>query len=162
MKVALDTSAIIYLNDFRSFDEMLTVQEVVYEVRDKVSSMKLSSLNLKIVEPAKKFVDEVKNVAIETGDLEKLSKTDVNIIAVAKEYGYTVVSDDRNVQNVSEKLGIGYISVFSKKIDKLITWKKFCKNCKKVFEKGDVCSVCGSKLVRISEKSGKTAASRKL
>lgn len=155
MKVVLDTSAIIYLNDFRQFDELLTVQEVADEVKDKISSMKLSSMNLKIVEPAKKILNEIKATAKETGDLEKLSKTDIKVLAAAKENGCTIISDDYTIQNVAEKLGMDYISIFSKKIERLISWKRYCKSCKRFFENEKECPRCGSKLVRVSEKSAK-------
>jgi UPF0271 protein len=153
MRVVLDTSAFIYLNDFRSFDEILTVQEVVDEVKDKVSSMKLSSMKIKIVEPAKKVVDEIKSTAKKTGDLEKLSETDVKVLAAARENSCTIISDDRNIQNVAEKLSIVYMSVFNKKISRLIEWKKFCKACKKFYDDGEQCNVCGSKLTRVAKKS---------
>jgi UPF0271 protein len=152
MRVVLDTSAIIYLNDFRRFEEILTVQEVVGEVKDKISSIKLSGLELKVVEPSKKVLDEIKNVARESGDLEKLSDTDLKVLAAAKENESEIISDDRNIQNVAEKLGIKYVSVFNKKITKLITWKNYCKSCKKFFEK-KVCPICGSKLARVPEKA---------
>jgi len=153
MKVVLDTSAFIYLNDFRKFDEILTVQEVVDEVKDKVSSMKLSGLNFKIIEPSEKSVEEIKNIAKETGDLEKLSNTDVKVLAVAKENNCTIISDDRCVQNVAERLSIEYISVYNKKITNLITWKKYCRNCKRFYDKKVTCPVCGNDLVRTPSKS---------
>lgn len=149
MKVVLDTSAIIYLNDFRKFEEMLTVQDVIEEIKDKITSMKLAGLKLKIVEPKKESIEEIIKVARETGDLEKLSRTDIKILALAKENSCTIISDDYNVQNIAEKMGIKYISIFSKKITKLIKWKKFCKNCKKYFEEEKICSFCGGKLIRV-------------
>jgi UPF0271 protein len=157
MKVVLDTSAIIYLNDFRKFDEILTVQEVVEEVKDKVSSMKLSGLRFKVIEPSKTSINEIKKIAKETGDLEKLSNTDIKVLALAKEKNCTVISDDRNVQNIAEKLNIKYVSIYNEKITKLIVWKKFCRNCRKKYEKGNVCSVCGTDLVRIPESSREVA-----
>jgi endoribonuclease Nob1 len=157
MKVVLDTSAIIYLNDFRKFDEILTVQEVVEEVKDKVSSMKLSGLRFKVIEPSKTSIDEIKKIAKETGDLEKLSNTDIKVLALAKEKNCTVISDDRNVQNIAEKLNIKYVSIYNEKITKLIVWKKFCRNCRKKYEKGNVCSVCGAELIRIHETFRKLA-----
>ncbi len=60
MKVVLDTSAIIYLNDFRKFDEILTVQEVVDEVKDRITAMKLSGLSFKIFEPSTEAIEEIK------------------------------------------------------------------------------------------------------
>jgi UPF0271 protein len=150
MKVVLDTSAIIYLNDFRKFDEMFTVQDVIEEVKDNISSMKISSLNLKIVEPDRKFLKKIESSARETGDFEELSETDKKILAIALQENAMIVSDDRSVQNVAEKFGLKYISVFSEKIKKLVIWKKYCKNCKKFFET-DNCPVCGEKLIRKRE-----------
>lgn len=149
MRVVLDTSAIIYLNDFRKFGEIFTVYGVIEEVKDKITSMKLASFNSKILEPSVFVIKEIEKIAKETGDLEKLSKTDLKILALAKEKNCTIISDDRNIQNVAEKIGVKYISIFSKKITKLITWKKFCKSCKKYFNKGLACNVCGSKLARV-------------
>jgi UPF0271 protein len=148
MRVALDTSAIIYLNDFRKFKEIFTVQEVIEEVRDKISTMKLSCLSLNVVEPMQQSIKEIEKIARETGDLDKLSKTDIKLLALAKEKGLVIISDDRSIQNVAEKAGMKYFSVFSKEITKLIKWKKFCKSCKKFFENGEYCEICGNKLVR--------------
>lgn len=152
MRVLLDTSSLIYLSDFRKFDEILTVDSVIKEVKDRVTALKLASLKLKIIEPEKKTIKEIEDMARKTNDLEKLSKTDIEVLAAAKENDCTIISDDRNIQNVSEKIGIKYISIFSKKITKLITWKKYCKSCKKYFE-GRECLVCGEKLVRVPEAS---------
>jgi len=152
MRVVLDTSSLIYLNDFRKFDEILTVNSVIKEVKDKITALKLSSLKLKIIEPRKETIKNIEKIARKTGDLEKLSKTDVEVLAAAKENNCTILSDDRNIQNVAEKIGIGYISIFSEKITKLITWKKYCKNCEKYFE-GKDCPICGEKLLRVPERS---------
>jgi len=152
MKVVLDTSGLIYLNDFRNFEEIFTVPEVLEEVKDKITSLKLSSLKIKVVKPSEEIEKEIEKTAKETGDLEKLSKTDIKILALAKERKLTIISDDRSIQNVAEKLRIKYISVFSKKITKLIIWKKYCKNCKKFFE-GFYCPVCGGKLIKIAKKT---------
>jgi UPF0271 protein len=152
MRVVLDTSAIIYLSDFRKFDEMFTVDAVVREVKDKISEIKLSGLKLKIIEPKKETIEKIKKTAKETGDLEKLSETDLEVLAAAVETNSTIISDDRNVQNVAEKIGIECVSVFNKKITKLIIWKNYCKNCGKFFDE-KFCPFCGSELTRIPEKT---------
>lgn len=148
MKVVLDTSAIIYLNDFRMFDEIFTVSDVVDEVKDRINTLKLSGISLKIVDPDESYVKEIKKIAKETGDLEKLSKTDIKILALAKENTLTIVSDDYNIQNVAEKLGINYISLFNKKITKLVKWRKYCNSCGKSSDNTDTCPKCGTQLVR--------------
>ena len=156
MKAVLDTSAIIYLQDFRKFEEIFTTNSVVAEVKDRISSLKLPALNAKILEPDKKFVNEVKDVAKKTGDLEKLSATDIEVLALAKELNATLISDDRNVQNVAERIGIAYVSLFSKKIKELFVWGKFCPGCKKFLDnKFAQCPICGSDLKRIPRKKSK-------
>ncbi len=152
MKVVLDTSAFIYLSDFRGFDEILTVQRVVDEVKDMKTTMKMSGLRLKVVEPGKEAIKIIEQMARGTGDLEKMSRTDIEVLAAAKENECVIISDDRNVQNVAQKVGIKYVSISNKKITKLITWKNYCKNCKKSFD-ADMCPICGTKLSRIPKKS---------
>lgn len=148
MKVVLDTSAIIYLNDFRMFDEMFTVSDVVDEVKDRISALKLSGINLHIIDPTDSSVKEIKETAKKTGDLDKLSTTDIKIIALAKERMLTIISDDYNVQNVAERTGIKYVSLFNKKIINLVQWRKYCDNCGKFLENRDTCPKCGSQLIR--------------
>lgn len=152
-KVVLDTSALIYLNDFRRFGDILTVKEVVAEAKDRITAIKLSAIDARIIEPDEWVVKKIRTVAKETGDMEKLSKTDLKLIALARQYNATIVSDDRNVQNVAERMQIPYISIFSEKITKLITWKKYCENCKRYYTRGRVCSICGSKLKRVPVES---------
>ena len=153
MKVVLDTSALIYLNDFRNFEEIITVQEVVEEVKDKISEMKLKSLKLKAVEPSKNSLKKAEDAARKTGDFEKLSKTDLKVVSAAVENDAVIISDDRNVQNVAEELGLEYVSVFSKKISMKFTWKKVCSGCGYVSAEGEICPRCGLKMVRkVTEK----------
>jgi len=148
MKVVLDTSAIIYLNDFRMFDETFTVSDVIDEVKDRINTLKLSGINFKVVDPTESSIKEIKEIAKETGDLEKLSRTDIKILGLAKENGLTIISDDYNIQNVAEKIGINYVSLFSSKITKFIKWGKYCDNCKKFFENKSMCPKCGNQLTR--------------
>ena len=148
MKVVLDTSAIIYLNDFRMFDEIFTVSDVIDEVKDRINTLKLSGINFQVVDPTESSIKEIKKIARETGDLEKLSKTDIKILSLAKENRLDIVSDDYNIQNVAERIGIKYISLFSGKITKFTQWGKYCDNCKRFYEKGGTCTKCGSQLIR--------------
>jgi UPF0271 protein len=150
MRVVLDTSAIIYLQDFRKFEEIFIPTLVAEEVKDRLSAMKLEAMNAQTLEPEKKFLDEVKDIAKKTGDLEKLSRTDIQVLALAKELKATIISDDYNIQNVAKKLKIEFLPVFSKGIKELFFWKKYCPACKKYF-KSDLkeCPVCGTKLKRL-------------
>jgi len=149
VNVILDTSGIIYSYTF-DYEKIVTVHDVLNEVKDKISTAKLASLNINVVEPNKESIDNIRHVAKETGDLEKLSQTDIKLLAVAVETGYTIVSDDKNIQNVAEKLKLRYIPVLFKKIKELIIWRKLCKNCRKFFSINmKECPVCGSELKRV-------------
>jgi UPF0271 protein len=154
MRVLLDTSAVIYLSGFSGFDEILTVNSVLNEIKDRASRMKLAGISLKIVEPSRESLRKVEDAARETGDLENLSKTDLEVLAAADENKCAIISDDRGIQNVAEKIGIPYVSVFNKKISKMITWGKYCTACKR-YSKGERCQVCGGELKRIPKEQVK-------
>jgi UPF0271 protein len=125
---------------------------VVEEVKDRISKIKLEALNLRILEPDKRFLEEVKIIAKKTGDLEKLSRADIQVLALAKELKANIVSDDYNIQNVAKKLGIEFTPVFSKGIKKIFYWKKFCPNCKKYFNSDlKECVICGARLKRLAK-----------
>jgi len=151
MKVILDTSAIIYLSNFSQFEEIILPKKVLEEVKDEFSKLKLSIFeNAKILEAGKKELEEVKKIAKNTGDLSKLSQTDLEILALAKKFKYIIISDDHNIQNLAKKMGLKFLSIFNPSIKKFIKWKNFCKMCKKFYENDkEVCEICGSKLIKI-------------
>jgi len=130
------------------------VPEVIDEVRDGVSKLKLSGMNIKIIEPNEKSIGKIKNIAKRTGDLKKLSDTDKKVLALALEKNDEIISDDYNIQNVAERLKIRYTSLFNKKISRFIEWKNYCKNCNKYFEK-EICPICGSRLSRRAKRQVK-------
>ncbi|MEM5853713.1 MAG: hypothetical protein QXG39_09900 [Candidatus Aenigmatarchaeota archaeon] len=152
MRVVFDSSAVIYIQDFRKFEEVLIPPSVVEEIKDKLSRMKLEAFEFKVVQPEKKFLEIVKKVAEKTGDLEKLSKADLEVLALAKQFSLKIVSDDYSIQNVAKMLGIDYITISTKGIKKVFIWKKFCVVCGRKFEKSlNVCPFCGGKLKRKPE-----------
>jgi UPF0271 protein len=124
----------------------MTVPEVLEEVRDQLSKLRLAGARLKVIEPSKRSVEEVKAKAKMTGDLANLSLTDLKLLALAKEVKGTLVTDDRNIQNVARKLGIAFSPVAKVPIKKLIVWRKFCPACKRFFQRGTRCPVCGHEL----------------
>lgn len=150
MKFVLDTSAIIYLQDFRKMEEIFIPVLVFEEIKDKISRMKLEAMNAKIFEPKKELIEEVRKIAKKTGDCEKLSEADIQVLALAKELKAKIVSDDYNIQNVAAKMGLKFIPVIQKGIKKIFKWNKYCPFCKKVFEvEKRECPFCGSALKRL-------------
>jgi UPF0271 protein len=124
-QVVLDTTALIFLNDFSAFEQAYTVQDVVEEVKDRKTVMKLDSMlaSLKVVEPETAHIEHIKTVADETGDLKKLSETDIKVLALAKQLDCVVISDDYNIQNVAGHTNIDFVSVFNPAIKKLKKWQ---------------------------------------
>ncbi|NPB01699.1 MAG: ribonuclease VapC [Methanopyri archaeon] len=131
----LDTSAII--KGFVPPDDAkcYTVPEVVSEVRDDISRARLSSYNVMILEPKDWAVRRVKRMARLTGDLEKLSDTDVKVLALAvilkdrMSDDVHLVTTDYAMQNVASNLGIEIVPLYDREIDEVIgpgenKWKK--------------------------------------
>ncbi|MCD4702743.1 MAG: NOB1 family endonuclease [Methanosarcinaceae archaeon] len=91
---------------------------------------------------------EVIGTARHTQDAEELSATDIDILAKALEYKEDAVllTDDYAVQNVAAVMGINVAPISQKKIKDVLVWGKRCTGCRRKFDEGDVCPVCGSKL----------------
>ena len=152
-RFVFDTSGFIYLNYFRNFGEIYTTKSVISEVKDRFSRFKIAAIPIEVASPRKESLEKVKNVAVKTGDVDKLSLTDLEVIALAYEIKGTIVSDDRNVQNVAKILGISFLSLFNKGISKVIVWGKKCEGCGRFFSsRKKKCPFCGRKLKKIIKK----------
>jgi len=145
----MDSSAIFQRKAI--YKNMITVPEVVSEVIDEQSSVYLSVKNLKIEEASASCLKKIERIAKRTGDIYKLSDTDLKILAKAldeKEKGNDVilVTDDYAIQNVAKKIGIKFESVIQKGISKEFNWIKVCKGCGRRLT-DDICPICGSEAV---------------
>ncbi len=144
----IDTSA-IFLRKVHG--NAVTVPEVVEEVVDEESKLYFSVVNVRVEEAKPEFVSKVLRTAEETGDIYKLSKTDVMLLAKAleiRERGeeVTVVTDDYSIQNVARVFELKVESIVQPGISKAFKWVKVCRGCGRQVD-GDVCPVCGSEVV---------------
>lgn len=142
----LDSSAF-----FASFYEegvlLITIDAVVDEVRDAVSVMHLNILQERglRVEPVDAVqIKSVLDAARKTQDIDKLSDTDIQVIAKAKEHGGIIVTDDYAIQNVATVLGIKVRSLMQKKIRSVYVGLRKCVGCGHKSESDAICPVCGS------------------
>jgi UPF0271 protein len=146
----LDASAFIY--GIFPHGELLTPPGVYEEVRDEASRLKLEMLaGLKVREPGAIQVEEVRRAATDTGDILRLSRPDIDLLALALEEkasgkDVAILSDDYSIQNVARKLGLDIIPLHQKRIKYKIVWEKRCMGCNRTYSEGDVCKVCGSPL----------------
>jgi len=150
----VDTTVFItgYILDDLGMVDVITVPEVVNEISDdnKIFLERALNHNLKIEESKNEMIEQVKDVARKTGDINKLSDTDISLIAKAVEYrskkDVVILSDDYAIQNVCSKIGIKSEGILQGGIKEEIIWKKKCTGCKRIYDKGDICPICGSDL----------------
>jgi len=160
--LVLDTSAFIAGYGVPGSSEALyTVPAVKEEVREgglhriRLENAVLSG-KLAIIEPSGEYVDKVQRVLEDMGETRILSEADIQILSLGlqlKDEGRNtvIVSDDYAVQNVADRLGLGYKGLVTQGIKKRYKWITYCPGCRRTFQDppGDeVCTVCGTKLKR--------------
>ena len=152
----LDTSAIlsgkpICLDD----SKMVTTPGVSDELkpggRDYQMFQFLKEKGLVIHAPSKKSIDEINIVSAKSGDANRLSTADIEILALALDINKnedaeaSILTDDYSIQNVASTLNIKYQSFSQKGIKKKFKWQYRCPGCKKQFkETVTICPICGT------------------
>lgn len=139
--------------------EIYTTPEVAGELREtevkKRYETVLSMGRVKIESPESEHLKAAKEAATFTGDLFKLSKADLSILALgvrlrAEGFNPTLISEDYAVQNVAEHLSLNYASTVGR-IRLEVKWVIYCPSCGKSFQPNPelrTCPVCGEKLKR--------------
>jgi len=133
------------------YDHMVTVPEVVAEILDENSSLYFSVKGLKVECANEDSLKAVVETASKTGDIYKLSETDLKLLAKAfeeKEKGNEVVlvTDDYSIQNVAMALGIEFEAVIQRGISKGFKWVRVCRGCGRKID-SDTCPICGGEAV---------------
>jgi UPF0271 protein len=151
----LDTSGILRTSlDFSCGGFLITgavLQELESDNARLAVDAGISCGKIRVHDPSEERIMKVKAAAAATGDLEKLSETDVGLLAVALETGSIIVSDDYNIQNTASVLHIQYEGKTQDGIKRSLVWKKKCIGCGRTYPpESTVCSVCGSQLKRKS------------
>jgi len=140
----LDSSAIFKK---KQFENMITIPDVIEEIKDENSRLYLSLLNIKVEAAQKEKIEEVRKIAERSGDIHKLSDTDIKLIAKALELKEEaiLVTDDYSIQNVANLLDIKVDSIIQPSIKKTFKWERICRGCGKSVEEGrTTCDICGS------------------
>lgn len=148
VKVVLDTSALFGLEQVPEDWEAFVTEGVLLELQ-RYNDRRASNLlpKLKVSEATSISLTVVKEAAKATGDSRRLSRTDLEVLALAYELGATLASDDYSIQNLASVLGIKFIPLGQKGISKVVRWNYLCTGCGKVFkEPHPDCPICGSHL----------------
>ena len=99
-----------------------------------------------IFEPTNNIVKLVKTVAKQTGET-RLTDADISILALAKDYNVTLVTDDFALCNLAKTMSIGLLNLGTKGIKETRKWTKFCSSCGRGYPSSiSICSICGNKL----------------
>ena len=145
----LDSSA--FIHEYHTSEQMASVPAVAEEL-DGESAYRFDAMEgagMHIHIPADNTVETIERAAVETGDGEELSDTDVRLIAAAFELDGTLVTDDYAMQNVAEHLGVVVEAIARDGITEQRDWRFQCQGCGREFdEHRDRCPICGSDLSR--------------
>lgn len=153
----LDTSAIlsgkpINLGDAKLVTTPMVASELKPGGHDYQNFQFMKEKGLEIHLPSKDSTEKILTVSKETGDLPRLSKPDIQIIALALDLSFNdnndvmILTDDYSIQNVANELNIKFEPIFQSGITKRFKWSCQCRGCGKKFKENiKTCPICGAK-----------------
>jgi endoribonuclease Nob1 len=148
MKAVIDTS--LFFIEYPISGELFTTPSVIEELVDLRSKCRYETLlaaGLQVISPTKASIMKISDAAQETGDAERISATDRDILALALDLNATIFSDDFAVHNVSHAIGI-LVHPVQQRLAKKRVWKFRCTGCRRVYRASGVCPACGSRIKR--------------
>lgn len=149
----LDASAFYAGIPFRTADEFFTTSLIFDEIKhikknhDAIDTL-LHTNRLKISDPGEEFVDKIVAASKKTGDFNQLSKQDISAIALCLQMNGEIITDDFAISNVAKNLNLKVLPLMTSGISDVGNWIHYCPGCKKNFETGSECPLCGTLLKR--------------
>ncbi len=148
MSAVLDTS--FFLGEFPAEGESFTVPSVLDELRDiraKGNFEKWCARGLKVQSPTEENRRRVISAARRTKDLNVISGTDRDLLALALDLEADLYTDDFAIQNVALLLGVKTVPILQRKARR-VHWKYRCSGCGRYAEQEGICPVCGAGIKR--------------
>lgn len=148
MRYVLDAS--FFFSEATLEGEIFTPPSVMEEIADVRSRCRLEALlatGLSVVSPSEESVRRVAAAAGETGDFNRLSPADTDLLALSLDIGAIIVTDDYAIQNVAQRLGLRVEGILQRKA-RPRRWKFRCPGCNRRYSAAGTCPVCGSLLSR--------------
>jgi len=144
----LDTSVLYYGKDLPAGFEFVITPGVARELSREGMAQRLELLmatRVRVSSPSERSLRRVNEESEKTGDSRRLSDTDKELLALALDLGYELMTDDYSIQNVARSMGIPVRGMDQKGIAEIFKWQAKCKGCGKLFPADvRVCDVCGS------------------
>lgn len=145
MPLILDSSALFSMEDLPGPD-CFAPPGVIKEMQ-KYGDRRIALWDglLQVVSPSDASLSRVREKARDSGDIGRLSEVDVSVIALALDTQGKILTDDYSIQNVAALLGVEYMAVGMKAIQKVLKWNYKCLGCGKWYkEKATECPICGA------------------
>lgn len=149
----LDASAFYAGIPFRTSDEFFTTSLIFDEIKhikknhDAIDTL-LETNRLKISDPESEYIEKIRTVSKKTGDFNQLSKQDISAIALCLQMNGEIITDDFAISNVAKNLNLKVLPLMTSGITDVGNWIHYCPGCKKNFESGSECPLCGTQLKR--------------
>ena len=144
----LDTSVLYYGKDLPQGFECVITPGVVRELDKEGMSARLELLmatRVRVSSPSERSLRKVNEESEKTGDSRRLSEADKELLALALDLGYELITDDYSIQNLARAMGIPARGFDQKGIAEVFVWQAKCKGCGKLFPADvRVCDVCGT------------------
>jgi UPF0271 protein len=144
----LDTSVLYYGKDLPQGFECVITPGVVRELDKEGMSARLELLmatRVRVSSPSDRSLRKVSEESEKTGDSRRLSEADKELLALALDLGYELITDDYSIQNLARAMGIPARGFDQKGITEVFVWQAKCKGCGKLFPADvRVCDVCGT------------------
>lgn len=157
----IDTSAILSGKQL-SFDnaQLITTINIEKELnpggKDYKNFIYLKENRLILKTPSKDSLNQIKDIIQKTGDIDRLSYFDMEILAIAldetkqKNTEVVILTDDYSIQNAATYLKIKFNSINQDGITKKLKWISRCRGCGKKFKDSmRICPICGSDTKKI-------------
>ena len=160
----IDTSVILSGKPLHFTDGiMVTTPGVASELRpggrDYRAFQLLQEKGLGIESPSLTSLATVKKMAEQTGDNQRLSAVDIEILSLAVDIlkentrEPVLLTDDYSIQNVASMLGVPFQNMSQQRITKKFKWLCRCPGCGKQFsEPQKICPICGTATKLVPQK----------
>lgn len=159
--IILDTSAFIAGYEASHEGENYTTPSVREELEEAgLPLLRLEAAietgRIKIIKPGEKYINRVRILAAELGEIGNLSEADIDVLALGlqlKELGWSpiIISDDYSLQNIADRACLEYRGMTTRGIKLRIRWEIYCPGCREVFRNlppNTPCPRCGTRLKR--------------
>jgi UPF0271 protein len=142
-------AGIPFASDEKGYTTSLVFDEIKHIKRSHGAlEILLDTDRLIIQDPDYKNLALVIEAAKNTGDYQKLSKTDISAVALCYENKGQLITDDFAISNLAKNLNLQVHPIMTKGIRDVGKWNHYCSACKKEFSGIVNCPICGNKLSR--------------